>query len=210
MGYRLGLIRVDDLLYPPPTRPLGLLPDPYLNHASYLIPIAPKSLKNHEFERKGSNFLSHKEHLKVLVQNILDSKWRVCVFRYVSLYIGLIETDKWTTTQEFPFTKGTVEWWKSNKCFPTDTSNGHDFILELCQQSFYKNGLCQTFLSFINVKRCFPITYFMSFSCTDCGKKLQLICTLVFFLQNCHCCSVKNCGTIDLIGWLTLINYWFP
>ena len=41
----LGLIRVALLLYPPPTRPLGLLPDPYLNPGGYLIPIAPKSLK---------------------------------------------------------------------------------------------------------------------------------------------------------------------
>ena len=78
-GGNLGLIRVDDLLCPPPTRPLGLLPDPYLIPAGYLIPIAPKSPKNHEFERKSPNFLSHKEHLKVLVQNILIS---VCVFKY--------------------------------------------------------------------------------------------------------------------------------
>ena len=125
------------------TRRLGPIPDPYLNPAGYLIPIAPKSLKNHEFEWKSSNFLSHKEHLKVLVPNILSSK---CLCLQVSLYIGLIETDKWTTTEEFPFTKWTVEGWRRHKCFQTDTSNGHYFILELCQLSVYKNGLCSTII----------------------------------------------------------------
>ena len=38
----LGLIRVALLLYPPRTRPLGPLPDPYLIPGGYLIHRAPK------------------------------------------------------------------------------------------------------------------------------------------------------------------------
>ena len=65
-AFRIGLIRVDHLVYPPLTRPLGPLPDPYPNPGGYLIPRAPKRMKNNEFELKSLNFLSHKEHLKVL------------------------------------------------------------------------------------------------------------------------------------------------
>ena len=38
----VGLIRVALLLYPPPTRPLGPLPDPYLIPRGYLIPTGQK------------------------------------------------------------------------------------------------------------------------------------------------------------------------
>ena len=38
----LGLIRVALLVYPPLTRPLGPLPDPYLIPGGYLIHRAPK------------------------------------------------------------------------------------------------------------------------------------------------------------------------
>ena len=161
------------------TRPLGLLPDPYLNPAGYLIPIAPKSLKKSWIWVKKFEFLVTQRTLKSFGANYTSK----CLCLQVSLYIGLIETDKWTTTEEFPFTKGTVEGWRRHKCFQTDTSNGHDFILELCQKSIYKNGLCSTFISFINVKCRFPLTYFMSFSCTDCDKKLQLICTQSSFYK---------------------------
>ena len=38
----LGLIRVALLVYPPPTRPLGPLPDPYPIPRGYLIPTGQK------------------------------------------------------------------------------------------------------------------------------------------------------------------------
>ena len=41
-GTELGLIRVALLLYPPPTRPLGPLPDPYPIPRGYLIPTGQK------------------------------------------------------------------------------------------------------------------------------------------------------------------------
>ena len=128
-SFHLGLIRVDDLLYPPPTRPLGLLPDPYLNPGGYLIPIAPKSLKKSWIWVKKFEFLVTQRTLKSFGAKYTSK----CLCLQVSLYIGLIETDKWTTTEEFPFTKWTVEGWRRHKCFQTDTSNGHYFILELCQ-----------------------------------------------------------------------------
>ena len=39
---RVGLIRVALLVYPPPTRPLGPLPDPYPIPGGYLIPTGQK------------------------------------------------------------------------------------------------------------------------------------------------------------------------
>ena len=40
--FGLGLIRVALLIYPPPTRPLGPLPDPYPIPRGYLIPTGQK------------------------------------------------------------------------------------------------------------------------------------------------------------------------
>ena len=40
--WKLGLIRVALLVYPPPTRPLGPLPDPYPIPRGYLIPTGQK------------------------------------------------------------------------------------------------------------------------------------------------------------------------
>ena len=42
----LGLIRVAVLVYPPSTRPLELLPDPYPIPGGYLIPNVKKTTKN--------------------------------------------------------------------------------------------------------------------------------------------------------------------
>ena len=39
---QLGFSRVALLVYPPPTRPLGPLPDPYLIPGGYLIPTGQK------------------------------------------------------------------------------------------------------------------------------------------------------------------------
>ena len=57
---QLGPIRVALLLYPPPTRPLGLLPDPYLIPRGYLIHTGQKIKKNHYSSakiQKKSKFL---------------------------------------------------------------------------------------------------------------------------------------------------------
>ena len=40
--FKVGLIRVALLVYPPPTRPLGPLPDPYPIPRGYLIPTGEK------------------------------------------------------------------------------------------------------------------------------------------------------------------------
>ena len=65
--WKLGLIRVALLLYPPPTRPLGPLPDPYPIPRGYLIPtgqkIKQKSLLWHKNLKKRPNFLSPCEQL---------------------------------------------------------------------------------------------------------------------------------------------------
>ena len=41
-SFFVGLIRVALLVYPPPTRPLGPLPDPYPIPRGYLIPTGQK------------------------------------------------------------------------------------------------------------------------------------------------------------------------
>ena len=43
MMFQLGFSRVALLVYPPPTRPLGPLPDPYPIPGGYLIPTGQKN-----------------------------------------------------------------------------------------------------------------------------------------------------------------------
>ena len=50
----LGLIRVALLLYPPPTRPLGPLPDPYPIPGGYLIPTGQKINQKSQYLCKKS------------------------------------------------------------------------------------------------------------------------------------------------------------
>ena len=71
----VGLIRVALLLYPPPTRPLGPLPDPYLIPRGYLIPtgqkIKQKSLLWHKNLKKKAKFLVAMRAIKLKVFYII-------------------------------------------------------------------------------------------------------------------------------------------
>ena len=97
-SYDDSLIRVDHLVYPPLTRPLGPLPDPYPNPGGYLIPRAPKRMKNNEFELKSLNFLVTQGTLKSF-GTIL-----ICVFKYPYILAKQKLTNK-ISTPEFPFTR---------------------------------------------------------------------------------------------------------
>ena len=61
----IGLNRVALLVYLPPTRPLGPLPDPYPIPRGYLIPTGQKSIENYIFGLKRPKFLSQWEQLEV-------------------------------------------------------------------------------------------------------------------------------------------------
>ena len=81
----LGLIRVALLVYPPPTRPLGPLPDPYPIPRGYLIHTGKKSNKNHYFSikiwkifKKSPNFLSQWGQLKVFTITVFHPKKSHC------------------------------------------------------------------------------------------------------------------------------------
>ena len=64
-GSLLGLIRVDPGAYPPPTRPLEPLPDPYPTPRGYLIGQPSKTIKKYKFTGlKSLNFFPHVWHLK--------------------------------------------------------------------------------------------------------------------------------------------------